>query len=156
MPRPDGDISTWANRDGEAVQAFDDAQEFDPNELANLKEPLDTWNAQHRALVAAQQGAKGARQTKDALVFTGGIGENAPPVRAVICQASRRLGVDLDDTANARGGPRITSPASIVSAWVVPTNEELIIDRHTSRVLGQDGSAAGQPARPAAGRVRPG
>lgn len=72
----------------------------------------------------------------NALVFTGGIGENAASVRGAICRASRWLGVDLDETANALGGPRISSPASRVTAWIVPTNEELMIARHTARVLG--------------------
>ncbi|MCL4222483.1 MAG: acetate/propionate family kinase [Phycisphaerales bacterium] len=72
----------------------------------------------------------------DAIVFTGGIGENAASVRGAICRASRWLGIELDEAANARGGPRITSPASRVAAWVVPTNEELVIAQHTARVLG--------------------
>lgn len=86
----------------------------------------------------------------DALVFSGGIGENAAPVRAAICRAARWLGVDLDEAANALGGPRITSPASRVAAWVVPTNEELMIARHTTRVLGLEGPTAGDHARTAA------
>jgi acetate kinase len=72
----------------------------------------------------------------DALVFTGGIGEHAAPVRAAICRASRWLGIDLDESANAGGGPRLTTPLSRTAAWVVPTDEELMIARHTVRVLG--------------------
>jgi len=72
----------------------------------------------------------------DALVFTGGIGENAAPVRARVCRAASWLGLDLDDEANARGGPCITRAGSRVSAWVIPTNEEAMIARHTRRVLG--------------------
>ncbi|MFO0873639.1 MAG: acetate/propionate family kinase [Phycisphaerales bacterium] len=75
----------------------------------------------------------------DAIVFTGGIGEGASSVRSAICRACRWLGVDLDEAANALGGPRITTPASRVAAWVVPTNEELMIARHTIRVLGLNG-----------------
>ena len=86
----------------------------------------------------------------DALVFTGGIGENAAPVRRAICRASRWLGVDLDETANALGGPRITSPASRVAALVVPTNEELAIAQRTARVLGLGVSTARRHARPVA------
>ena len=41
----------------------------------------------------------------------------------------------LDDAANAKGGPRISAPDSRVSAWVVPTNEELMIARHTRRLM---------------------
>jgi acetate kinase len=72
----------------------------------------------------------------DALVFTGGIGEHAVPVREMVCEASAWLGVDLDPEANARGGPCISRPGSRASAWVIPTNEELMIARHTTRLLG--------------------
>jgi acetate kinase len=71
----------------------------------------------------------------DALVFTGGIGEHAVPVREMVCEAAAWLGVDLDLEANARGGPCITRPGSRASAWVIPTNEELMIARHTTRLL---------------------
>jgi acetate kinase len=71
----------------------------------------------------------------DAIVFTGGIGENAAPIRAGVCRDAAWLGVDLDDDANSRGGPRISSEASRVQAWVIPTNEELMIARHTRRLL---------------------
>jgi acetate kinase len=71
----------------------------------------------------------------DAIVFTGGIGENAAPVRAAICRESRWLGIELDDAANMRGGPRISRPVARVCARVIPTNEELMIARHTIGVL---------------------
>jgi acetate kinase len=71
----------------------------------------------------------------DALVFTAGIGENAAPIRAAVCRSAAWLGVELDDAANARGGPCISTPASCASAWVVPTDEELMIARHTQRLL---------------------
>lgn len=77
----------------------------------------------------------------DALVFTAGIGENAAPIRARACRAAAWLGVELDENANARGGPRISRPGSRVSAWVLPTNEELMIALHTRAVL------AGAPRR---------
>jgi acetate kinase len=56
----------------------------------------------------------------DALVFTGGIGENAPIVRERICAGAGWLGVRLDDEANTRNGPRISPADSAVSVWVVP------------------------------------
>lgn len=71
----------------------------------------------------------------DALVFTAGIGENSAEVRRRIGGACAWLGVELDDTANAAGGPRITTPKSKTSAWVIPTNEELMIARHTQELL---------------------
>jgi len=70
----------------------------------------------------------------DALVFTAGIGEHAAPVRARVCRDAAWLGLELDQAANAAGGPRISSAASRVSAWVIPTDEELMIARHTGRV----------------------
>jgi acetate kinase len=72
----------------------------------------------------------------DALVFTGGVGENAVPIRAKVCVDAAWLGVELDESANAAGGPRITLPSSPVTAWVVPTDEEVVIARHTREVLG--------------------
>jgi acetate kinase len=71
----------------------------------------------------------------DALVFTGGVGENAAAIRASVCQDASWLGLQLDDEANRRGGPRISTGGSRVSAWVVPTAEELTIARHTQRLL---------------------
>jgi acetate kinase len=71
----------------------------------------------------------------DALVFTAGIGENAPAIRERVCRQAAWLGVELDAQANAKQGPRISSAASRVAAWVIPTNEELMIARHTREVL---------------------
>jgi acetate kinase len=72
----------------------------------------------------------------DGLVFTAGIGENSPDIRRRICQASSWLGVELDEGANTRKGPRISTSQSKVSTWVIPTNEELMIARHTGSLLG--------------------
>jgi acetate kinase len=72
----------------------------------------------------------------DGIVFTAGIGENSPEIRHRILEASAWLGIDIDGNANARKGPRISRPDSRVSAWVIPTNEELMIARHTATVLG--------------------
>jgi acetate kinase len=71
----------------------------------------------------------------DAMVFTGGIGENAALIRERVCRDAAWLGVELDPTANAAGGPRISTPGSRTSAWAIPTNEELMIARHTHRLL---------------------
>jgi acetate kinase len=77
----------------------------------------------------------------DALVFTAGIGEHSAEIRRRICEASAWLGLALDHSANAAHGPRISTLASRVSAWVVPTNEELMIARHTGALLGISGRA---------------
>jgi acetate kinase len=71
----------------------------------------------------------------DALVFTGGIGEHAAAIRARVCLDAAWLGLEVDEQANARAGPCITRAGSRVTAWVVPTDEELMIARHTRRVL---------------------
>jgi len=73
----------------------------------------------------------------DALVFTAGIGENSARIRQLVCEKARWLGVELDEAANEQGGPRLSGVGSRVSAWVVPTNEELMIARHTRTLLGR-------------------
>jgi acetate kinase len=78
----------------------------------------------------------------DGLVFTAGIGENSPDIRRRICEACSWLGIDLDAAADAREGPRISNDQSKVSAWVIPTNEELTIARHTGDLLGLRARAA--------------
>jgi acetate kinase len=72
----------------------------------------------------------------DGIVFTAGIGENSPQIRERICEACRWLGVELDAQANSTAGPCISVAGSRVSAWVIPTNEELMIARHTGMLLG--------------------
>jgi acetate kinase len=71
----------------------------------------------------------------DALVFTGGIGEHAAPVRERVVRAAQWLGITLDSDANARHDPRISHEGP-ARAWVVPTDEELMIARHTQALLG--------------------
>jgi len=71
----------------------------------------------------------------DAIVFTAGIGENSRSLRERVCRDAAWLGVELDTAANERNGPRISAAASRVAAWVIPTNEELMIARHTRRVI---------------------
>jgi acetate kinase len=73
----------------------------------------------------------------DAIVFTAGIGENQREIRARICRDAEWLGVELDEAANPRHGPRIATPRSRVLAFVVPTDEESMIARHVLRLLGE-------------------
>ena len=79
------------------------------------------------SLAAAMEGL-------DAVVFTAGMGENSAEIRARICTRARWLGLELNDGANQAGGPCISLPGSRVSAWVVPTDEEQMIARHTLAV----------------------
>lgn len=76
----------------------------------------------------------------DAIVFTGGIGEHAAEIRSRVCSDAQWIGISLDEAANEAGNTRISHAASKVSAWVIPTNENLMIARHTRHLL--DGEAA--------------
>jgi acetate kinase len=71
----------------------------------------------------------------DTLVFSGGIGENAPAVRERICAGLGFLGVNLDTVANAAGAALISAPSSSVTVRVIRTDEELVIARSAYRVL---------------------
>jgi len=83
----------------------------------------------------------------DALVFTGGIGEHAPEIRARVCQDAAWLGIRLDAAANQAGGPRISKASAAPggpagpaggatpSAWLIPTDENLVVARHTRALL---------------------
>lgn len=77
----------------------------------------------------------------DAVIFTGGIGENAPEVRKAVCENMDVLGIKLDESVNAslRGELKlISAPDSKVEVWVIPTNEELLIARDTLKITGLD------------------
>ncbi|MGH7030597.1 MAG: acetate/propionate family kinase, partial [Stellaceae bacterium] len=85
--------------------------------------------ARHTGSLAAALGGL------DAIVFTGGIGENAAPVRSAVCRACRWLGVDLDEAANLRQQQRISIPGSRVAAFVIKTDENLMIARHARALV---------------------
>ncbi len=76
----------------------------------------------------------------DAIVFTAGIGENSAALRARVCEAAAWIGVAFDPAANSERGTdgvrKISASTSGKAVWVVPTNEELMIARHTSALLG--------------------
>jgi len=72
----------------------------------------------------------------DAIVFTAGIGENSRALRERVCRDAEWLGVQVDVEANQRGSACISTPQSRVSAWVIPTNEEITIARQTREILG--------------------
>jgi acetate kinase len=71
----------------------------------------------------------------DALVFTAGIGEHSAPIREKICKAAAWFGLVLDSVANVTGAPCISKAESRIPVWVIPANEELMIARHTRRIL---------------------
>jgi acetate kinase len=72
----------------------------------------------------------------DALVFTAGIGEDDAQLRAKVLAKLAWMGAKLDADANDRNGPRISTEDSKISVWVIPTNEELMIARHTAAMVG--------------------
>jgi acetate kinase len=72
----------------------------------------------------------------DGLVFTAGIGENDAATRAAVCEGCAWLGLRLDAARNRAGGPRISAAGSAVSAWVIATDEERMIARHTLAAIG--------------------
>ncbi|HZZ73415.1 MAG TPA: acetate/propionate family kinase [Pirellulales bacterium] len=76
----------------------------------------------------------------DALVFTGGIGENSVRVRGGVCANLEELGIVLDPQANlsAKGETKISAPASRTQIWVMPTNEEIIVARHAQQVISSE------------------
>ena len=74
----------------------------------------------------------------DALVFTAGIGEHAAEIRRRVCEQAAWLGVQVDEAANAAGAARITIPGSRASAWMIPTDEDLMIARHTWHLIEED------------------
>lgn len=72
----------------------------------------------------------------DALIFTAGIGENDAATRAEVAAGCRWLGLELDESRNARAERRISTAESRLSAWVMPTDEERMIARYTSAMVG--------------------
>jgi acetate kinase len=71
----------------------------------------------------------------DALVFTGGIGEHAPDIRRRVCEQAAWLGIELDEAMNTADAAMITMPGSRTSAWMIPTNEDLMIAQHAWRLM---------------------
>jgi acetate kinase len=71
----------------------------------------------------------------DGIVFTAGIGERAPSIRAAVCARLEWLGVVLDQAANERNAPVISTAASAVEVRVVPTDEQSVIAHHALETL---------------------
>jgi acetate kinase len=118
----------------------------DMRDLIDSKEPAARLAVDYFVYRAAREiGALAASlQGVDALIFTAGIGENSAAIRKRICDASAWLGIDIDEHANTKNSTRLSSQSSRVSAWVIPTNEELMIARHTTSVLGLAATGAGR------------
>ena len=106
-------------------------QESDDPQAAKAVELFCFRVAKEVAALASSMGGL------DALVFTAGIGENSPQIRAMISERLAWLGVNINAGANARKAYDISGPDSRVPVFVVPTNEEMMIAKHTINVLGQ-------------------
>jgi len=100
---------------------------------------VDYFVYQAAKAIGSMAGALGG---VDGVVFTAGIGERSAEIRRRICEASAWLSLELDTRANDKHGPRISRSGSRISAWVIPTNEELMIARHTGALLGIAGARA--------------
>jgi len=72
----------------------------------------------------------------DGIVFTAGVGANAPPIRSAICRACAWLGLELDEAANQEHKDRISTSRSRVAAYVIKTDENLMIARHARALVG--------------------
>jgi acetate kinase len=110
----------------------DDMRELLVSDRAEAAQAVDLFVYRVVREIAAMAACLGGL---DGLVFTGGIGERSPVIRERICEGCKWLGVDLDPVANRRGDSCITARNGAVSAWVIPTNEEQMIARHTADAL---------------------
>jgi acetate kinase len=107
---------------------------LDPSaQNADAAQAVEMFCYQIRKFIGAYAAALGGF---DALVFTGGIGEHAAPVRAAIVEGLEFLGIELDGDANSRNAEIISAKRSRCLVRVVKTDEDLMIARHTRRVLG--------------------
>jgi acetate kinase len=109
-----------------------DMRTLEANEAPEAKAAIDVFTYRIGRELGSLAAALGGL---DAIVFTAGIGENSRSLRARVCGDAAWLGVELDAAANERHGPRISTAGSRTAAWVIPTNEELMIARHTRQLL---------------------
>ena len=110
-----------------------DMRELLASDKPEAKEAVDLFCYRIVREIGSQAAAIGGL---DALVFTGGIGEHAAPIRAEVCRQLGWLGIELDDAANTSRGQVISTAASRTKALVIPTNEEWMLARHTAELIG--------------------
>jgi acetate kinase len=104
----------------------------------HAREALDLFTYRAAIEIAGLAGALGGL---DGLVFTAGIGERAPTIRAEICARLAWLGVRLDPAANAANAPGIGAPDSLIDVRVIATDEEAMIAQHTLAVISKGAAA---------------
>ena len=109
-----------------------DMQELLDSDNPQAKEAIDLFiyrtNRELGSLAAALNGL-------DALVFTAGIGEHAHRIRERICREASWLGIHIDEAANAAGRPQLSTARSLVSVWMIPTDEERMIAQHVKNLI---------------------
>ncbi len=116
-----------------------DMRDLETSSDPNAREAIDFFVYRASQELGAMAAAMGG---VDGIVFTAGIGENSPEIRAGICRAAQWMGVELDEAANNDGGPGISSANSPVSAWVIPTDEEKMMALHTLGLISKGETAA--------------
>src|SRR3546814_5924066 len=122
-------ISDWSS---DVCSSDLDSRELLASDLPEARQALDLFTfriAGELSRIAATLGGV------DGIVFTAGIGENQPQIRAEVCRRLMWLGIDLDPTANPKNAAVISSPASRIAVAVVPTDEEPVIARGPLQVL---------------------
>jgi acetate kinase len=116
-----------------------DMRDLETSSDPNARETIDFFVYRASQGLGAMAAAMGG---VDGIVFTAGIGENSPQIRAGICRAAQWMGVELDEAANNDSGPRISTANSPVSAWVIPTDEEQMMALHTLGLISKGETVA--------------
>jgi len=104
------------------------------------REAIDLFTFRVAREAGAMQSSMGGL---DGLVFTAGIGENAPQIREAIAVRLAWTGLELDPSANIKGTGRISTDTSRIAAWVIPTDEEAMIAHHTASFVNGGGGGGG-------------
>jgi acetate kinase len=105
---------------------------------AHAKDAVDVFCHQVKKSIGGLAAALGGLNT---LVFTGGMGENAPKMRARVCEGLEFMGINLDAARNEAGARLISADGSGVGVHVIHTDEAITIARETSQLIGNKGTA---------------
>ncbi|WP_454627333.1 acetate/propionate family kinase [Bradyrhizobium cenepequi] len=111
-----------------------DTRELLASDTAEAREAIDLFTFRIAGEIARLAATLGGL---DAVVFTAGIGEHQPPIRAAVCERLAWLGLRLDTAANAANAERISAPSSRIAAFVISTDEEQVIADEALAVLSE-------------------
>ncbi|MFS8136762.1 MAG: acetate/propionate family kinase [Thermomonas sp.] len=109
-----------------------DMRTLETSDAADAKEAIDVFVHAIKRQLGALAATLGGL---DGIVFTAGIGENSVLIRERVCRDAAWLGVELEEQANLAGSGRISTASGSASAWIIPTDEELMIAQHTNRLI---------------------